>query len=234
MEAADKDKPMAVVTVASALSLPVALDDIKPGSADRKEFEEGFITSMSEALSNFKVVIDSITAGSRRLLNTDQASQHRQLNSKSVKVDFHTIAPKSVATQAASLVTTLASSGTSINVTVGNKVISAPTSAIAAPKVTQAPDVDCEGKFSACLSSCEKIFIHSKAQSGTGKACLSAHSAAESCTGGSCESKPVERNSTDTDQSDPKVKLGAGVRAGSQQGTLVLSTLLVAGFGYVL
>lgn len=187
LDAAKANSTVTMVKVASSLGFPIALSEIKPGSVARKEFEAGFVESMSSALSGFSVIVDSIDAVSRRLLAslTENSADRRRLGS-TVKVNFHMEAPESVAALSASLVTTLASSGSTINVTVGGKKLSAPASAVATPVVSKEPDVDCVGEYSACSSACRKLFVVSKSKGGRGKACSAAHNNLAYCTTGIC------------------------------------------------
>lgn len=117
------------VTVASTVIFPVTIERIAEGSAQRADFESGFRSSMAQQLggiSSNNIVVSGISGGS-------------------IVVDWALIVPASVATEAASLVTTLASSGAGLNFWVGGQAISGDTSTIAAPVVTQEPNIDCVG-----------------------------------------------------------------------------------------
>ena len=103
----------------------------------------------------------------------------------SVIVDWVLSAPLSVADQAASLVTTLASSGAAIEIVVGGRRIDADASSIAPLLVTKAPDVNCEGTWTECLASCdEKLFAITVTASGRGRACGASHGSSAACVSG--------------------------------------------------
>ena len=117
-----------VAVIASAITFPVAIEAIAAGSAARRTFEAGFKTQMAGKLGGGgvfaadAVVIDSIQAGS-------------------LEVQFHVEVPAAVQAQAASMITTLAAAGQSIAITVGGAVVSADTSSLSPPVVSQAAAV---------------------------------------------------------------------------------------------
>ena len=156
MQEAKRQVNAPVVKVASAVSFPVPLTEIAEGSQAREEFEETFKVEMSRRLNNLTVYITAIRkSGSRRRRQEQRVrvsrvshSLRRQLES-SVEVDFYTEAPVSVATQVASMVTTLAQSDTKISVAMkGGRTISADPKTLSLPTVTKTPDVDCAGGWS--------------------------------------------------------------------------------------
>eukprot|EP01051_Picozoa_sp_SAG22_P012321 SAG22_NODE_1270_length_4942_cov_72.777623_1_plen_466_part_10 len=180
------------VQVSSTLAFPVAIEAIAEGSPVRQQFELGFRVSMAQtlgggrAITADKIVVDGITGGGRR-----QRRRRRLLESdgrrrlQTVDVDFHIAAPAAVAPQAASLVTTLASTSTPIVVTVAGRSLSADTSALTAPVVLRPPDVDCLGSWSGCGADCgTKFFVYTVTPSGDGRPCPHSHGDAQACAGG--------------------------------------------------
>jgi hypothetical protein len=113
---------VAVVTIAAAIAFPVAIERIAEGTSARAEFEATFKFDMASKLGGGGVyaaegvAIDSVVAGS-------------------VEVQFHVEAPAAVQAHAASMLTTLAASGATIDVTVGGGTVSAAASALSAPVV---------------------------------------------------------------------------------------------------
>ena len=113
---------VAVVTIAAAIAFPVAIERIAEGTSARAEFEATFKFDMASKLGGGGVyaaegvAIDSVVAGS-------------------VEVQFHVEAPAAVQAHAASMLTTLAASGATIDVTVGSGTVSAAASALSAPVV---------------------------------------------------------------------------------------------------
>ena len=111
-------------------------------------------------------------------------SLRRQLES-SVEVDFYTEAPVSVATQVASMVTTLAQSNMTISVAMkGGRTISADPKTLSLPTVTKTPDVDCAGGWSTCSKRCISIYVVKVLPSGNGARCRLNHGNIVSCTAG--------------------------------------------------
>eukprot|EP01052_Picozoa_sp_SAG31_P028546 SAG31_NODE_2765_length_5123_cov_4.714541_2_plen_970_part_00 len=188
------------VQVASMLAFPVAIEAIAEGSPARQQFEIGFRVSMASnigggrAIAAEKIVIDRITGGGRRHLQqligsmikiADFDSGHGRRRLQTVDVYFYIAAPAAVASQAASLVTTLAATSTSIVVTVGGQTLSADASNMAPPTVMQVPDVDCVGSWSGCGPECgTKFFVYTVTPSGGGATCSHPHGDATVCTAG--------------------------------------------------
>ena len=126
------------------------------------------------AVSADKVIIDDITGARRRL------QERRRLQSDNVNVEFHIVAPAAVATQATSLVAAVA-----IGAPLEVNGVQADLSTMAAPVVTQAPNVNCVGDWSACDDSCtDAIFTVVTTASGTGADCEAAHFDTRACSAG--------------------------------------------------
>ena len=169
--------PAPVVEIAATVGFAIELSSIAEGSQERTDFEADFKTSMAAsigggaAVTADKVIVDAITNGRRRLLDT------RRMQTGAVDVDFHIVAPASVATQAASLVAAVDTSTIS--------VAGATASAISAPVVTAPPDTDCVGAWDACGADCnDKVYRVTTVASGDGAACAAAHYDSASCSGG--------------------------------------------------
>jgi hypothetical protein len=178
--------PAPVVEVAATVGFAMDIATIAQGSQARTDFEEGFKTSMAGSIAGGaavvadQIIVDAITASRRRLLD------NRRVQSATIEVEFHIIAPATVATQAASLV---AAVDTSSIVVAG-----ATASQISAPVVTAPPDVHCVGAWDACGSSCnDKVFRITVVASGSGSACAAAHGDLAACSpgDGACPAPPA-------------------------------------------
>jgi hypothetical protein len=172
--------PAPVVEIAATVGFPVDIATIAAGSTERATFETDFKTSMAgsigggSAVSADKVIVDEISAGRRRLLDS------RRMQSSAVSVDFHIVAPASVQTQAASLVAAVDTTAISVG--------GATASAISAPVVTAAPDVDCVGAWDSCSASCDdKFYRVTTVASGSGTACAAEHYDTSACAAGEDE-----------------------------------------------
>jgi hypothetical protein len=168
--------PVPVVEIAATVGFTVDIAEIAEGSPARTEFETGFKTSMAAsigggaAVTADKVIVDAITGSRRRLLTS------RRMQS-SVNVDFHIIAPASVAQQATSLIAAVDTS----SIVIGD----ATASEISAPVVTAPPNVDCAGAWDVCGSSCaDKAYRITAVASGSGSACTASHGATATCSSG--------------------------------------------------
>ena len=158
---------------------------------------------MSRRLNNLTVYITAIRdSGSRRRrleqreLGSRVSHQLRRQLESSVEVDFYTEAPVSVATQVASMVTTLAQSDTKISVAMkGGRTISADPKTLSLPTVTKTPDVDCAGGWSTCSKRCINIYVVKVLPSGNGARCRLNHGNIVSCTAGEGDC-PLPNNGT--------------------------------------
>ena len=158
---------------------------------------------MSRRLNNLTVYITAIRdSGSRRRrleqreLGSRVSHQLRRQLENSVEVDFYTEAPVSVATQVASMVTTLAQSDTKISVAMkGGRTISADPKTLSLPTVTKTPDVDCAGGWSTCSKRCTNIYVVKVLPSGNGARCRLNHGNIVSCTAGEGDC-PLPNNGT--------------------------------------
>eukprot|EP01043_Picozoa_sp_COSAG02_P060293 COSAG02_NODE_7846_length_2820_cov_32.181183_2_plen_632_part_00 len=170
-EASTAAAPPEVVDIASSVTLALSLDDIsEAGTSERQLFERSFIDSMAETLGG-------ISHDSLRL---------QSISGGSVVVEWLLVAPVSVAEQAASLVATLAAASVAptIELVVGGSTIEADMRSIAAPVVTKAPDVDCEGSWASCTESCETVFAVAVTAAGAGRPCRAEHGLSRRCSAG--------------------------------------------------
>lgn len=169
------------VEVASAITVPVSIDAIADGTPERAQFEASFRQSMATEIGNLDeeaIVVHGIRPGS-------------------VVVDWALVAPASVRTQAASLVTTLAASEAGIEVTFGDVTVSADSSTMETPEVWQRSDVDCVGTWSRCVpctcGACQpRVYTITTTGSGRGDECEAAHGATDSA----CERFCVDPTTT--------------------------------------
>lgn len=210
-------KEAPVVTLKSALTFPIAIGKIgDAGSPEYMNFKDSFESAMSLRLGNLKVTMTAVGAARRRQMlgvasAAAQQHPHRRLGD-AVKVDFYTTVPLSVATEAASLVTTLKSSSKTIDVKIGGTTFSADPKSLLAPKVTKAPNVDCIGNWGACSTACQKVFNVTKVAAGAGDLCAAAHGTAARCC-----------------------KEGAAVKGGGARAIApAVTTLLLATVGWLL
>merc|ERR1719424_2076285 len=192
------DATVEKVQIASAVSIPIDLSEIKEGSDARKEFESNFQKGYTDA-TGLPCKVTGVTGSSRRLLG---ATTRRQLGS--VSVAFYSEVPKSMATKAASLAKTAKEDGMKLDVKVGAKSYNVELAKMAEPTVTYAPKQDCVGAAGTCKKTCKSTFTQTQAQSGTGKACAHPHNSENTCSGGSCSGN-----------SEPGLKSGAASTAAS-------------------
>jgi hypothetical protein len=151
-------------------NLQVDIELIAPGSQARADFEADFKTQMATNIGGVpaeKIFVDGIAGGGRRLL-----WGRRALQSTSVTVDFHIVAPASVQTEAAALLGAVGAAA--VVITVGG--VAAAASSISAPATTAVPDTACVGTWADCAADCaDATYSHSVVQSGQGAACPTAH-----------------------------------------------------------
>jgi hypothetical protein len=156
--------PPPVATVAAQATFPIQITAIDAGTPARASFEADFKTAMAAQLGNGLYNASDITIV--------------QIVAGSVKVDWTVQAPPSVAAIVANLVKTVQPAAISITV---NGTSVTPT-ALAAPTVTQTPDTNCVGAWSACASSGQQQYVVTTVKSGTGSACAATHAAIRTCT----------------------------------------------------
>jgi hypothetical protein len=180
LTAADASEP--IVEIAAQVAFPIDIEAIAEGSDARTTFETDFKAQMAASIGGVpadKVFIDAITGARRRRAEMTDESR-RVLQSSSVSVDFHIVAPASVQSQAAQLVAAVDTS--TVAITVGGVAVAA--SSISAPVVT-VPDDDCVGAYSTCAADCtDATYVITTAQSGAGTACTAEAGATQACAAG--------------------------------------------------
>jgi hypothetical protein len=105
--------------------------------------------------------------------------------SGSVKVNWQVQAPLAVAVTVANLVHTMVPAD--ISITLNGTAVTA--TAFTPPTATKTADTDCVGAWSACVTTCQQLYVVTAVQSGSGSACAAPHAAIRICAGGNCVAK---------------------------------------------